>query len=274
MPKQEKWLDEVTSAAEEVLKKLGDIQYTEAVYEEALCHELRIRGVPYERQRNFELIYKGYKVGSARCDFIINPYWATKGRDEHVLEIKAQKKITESHIRQAQVYMISLNIMSGAVLNFVPGTEVGVELLEKSDVKPVSLKVSKPKRRKTSASEKILKQVVKEVCDYFGSEFIYRESTNLGTYISAMGIELELRGISYKYSDYPIMYKCQPVDVFSVPFLFEDGSVMVVECYKKGELIEERMGFYQHFMRKFKIGKIFLCFIPLKADDELKTMSL
>jgi GxxExxY protein len=71
------------------------------VYEEALCHELRIRGIPYERQRNLDLIYKGYSVGTRRADFIINPFWATKKSDEHVMEIKAVKTINKDHMRQA-----------------------------------------------------------------------------------------------------------------------------------------------------------------------------
>lgn len=75
------WLAEVKSAAEEVLKVLG-AGYKEAPYEEALAHELRIRKIPYERQRNFEILYKGYRVGSGRADLIINPLWANRGGKE------------------------------------------------------------------------------------------------------------------------------------------------------------------------------------------------
>ena len=49
MPKYDKWLQDVIDAAEEVIKNLGDIDYNEAVYEEALCHELRIRSIPSEK---------------------------------------------------------------------------------------------------------------------------------------------------------------------------------------------------------------------------------
>ena len=77
MAKYDKWLQDVDDAAREVIGNLGDVKYDECVYEEALCHELRIRGIPYERQRTFELMYRGYTIGNGRVDFIINPFWAT-----------------------------------------------------------------------------------------------------------------------------------------------------------------------------------------------------
>jgi GxxExxY protein len=271
MPKQEKWLEEVTTAAEEVLNNLGDIQYTEAVYEEALCHELRIRRIPYERQRSFELMYKGYKVGTAICDFILNPFWAAKEKNEYVLELKAVKKIDKSHIRQAQVYMISLNIKNGAVLSFHSELGVLVESLEKSNVKPVDLKVFKPKKKKvTRADEKKLmnqiKKAVKEVYNYFGTEFIYREKTNQETYKKAIGVELRLKGIETKNAEYPILYKCQQVKTFSIPFIFADNSAMAFTFYKKPEEIEDYKEYYKYYAKQFGIKKLYLALIPQKED--------
>ena len=86
------WLKEVNKAAEEVLSTIG-VGYLEKVYEEALAHELRLRKIPYERQRNFEILYKGYRVGEGRTDLIINPLWSGNGGKELVLELKANKKI-------------------------------------------------------------------------------------------------------------------------------------------------------------------------------------
>ena len=68
------WLKEVKKASEVVLDILGE-GYLEGVYEEALAHELRLRRIPYERQRNFEILYKGYKVGEGIADLILNPLW-------------------------------------------------------------------------------------------------------------------------------------------------------------------------------------------------------
>ena len=50
------WLKEVKKSADAVLDVLGQ-GYLEGVYEEALAHESRLREIPYERQRNFEMLY-------------------------------------------------------------------------------------------------------------------------------------------------------------------------------------------------------------------------
>jgi len=48
----------IRESAEEVMKALGPY-WKEEIYEEALMHEFRLRGIPYDRQRNIEIIYKG-----------------------------------------------------------------------------------------------------------------------------------------------------------------------------------------------------------------------
>ena len=81
------WLNQLKSAADEVFSVLGS-GYRESVYEEALAHELRLRGIAYERQRNFEILYKGYKVSEGRVDLILNPLWAGTSKAEAVVELE------------------------------------------------------------------------------------------------------------------------------------------------------------------------------------------
>lgn len=268
MAKYEKWLQDVVDAAHEVLINLGNIHYDEAVYEEALCHELRIRSIPYERQRNFEIMYKGYTVGSGRVDFIINPFWATKRHDEHVMEIKAVKKITKSHIRQALVYMISLDMKTGAVMSLHNEAGVLVESLIIPKVKLPELKVSKPKSRRVKTMA-IMRKAVHEVYKYFGSEFMYRETTGLETYKEAVGVELRLNGVNYNSGVYPILYKYQEVDEFTIPFVFADNSAMALELYRKPEEIDENKDYYKYYAIRFGIKKIYLGLIPEKEDEKL-----
>lgn len=45
----------VIGAAIEVHKEMGP-GYLEAVYEAALCHELKLRNIPFEKQLTFNLI--------------------------------------------------------------------------------------------------------------------------------------------------------------------------------------------------------------------------
>lgn len=53
---------EIIGAAMEVHRTLGP-GLLESAYEECLCRELTLRGIPFERQRDMPLEYKGVKFG-------------------------------------------------------------------------------------------------------------------------------------------------------------------------------------------------------------------
>jgi GxxExxY protein len=61
---------DVIGAAIEVHRNLGP-GFLESVYEEALCIELSLRGIPFERQVNHGIDYKGHRVGDGRLDLVI-----------------------------------------------------------------------------------------------------------------------------------------------------------------------------------------------------------
>ena len=52
-------------AAIEVHRHLGP-GYLERIYEEAVCHELTLRGIPFERQRPIQVSTKGASIGEQR----------------------------------------------------------------------------------------------------------------------------------------------------------------------------------------------------------------
>jgi GxxExxY protein len=58
-------------AAMEVHRVLGP-GFLEAVYEAALAHELALRGIPFERQKELPVYYKGQLVGHYVADFVID----------------------------------------------------------------------------------------------------------------------------------------------------------------------------------------------------------
>ena len=68
MNKNDKWLykdltEKIIGAALEVHRILGP-GFLEYVYEEALCHELKLRGIHFERQKPLDIIYKEYNKKS------------------------------------------------------------------------------------------------------------------------------------------------------------------------------------------------------------------
>ena len=60
----------VIGAAIEVHRELGP-GYLEAVYEEALCLELKERGIAYRRQAPIEVSYKGTPIGQGFIDILV-----------------------------------------------------------------------------------------------------------------------------------------------------------------------------------------------------------
>src|SRR5690349_4325337 len=78
----------VIGAAIEVHREFGP-GLTEAMYEEALCHELDLRGISYERQVPVSVIYKGKAIGNGRIDLVVEK--------RLIVELKACDGFTAIH---------------------------------------------------------------------------------------------------------------------------------------------------------------------------------
>jgi GxxExxY protein len=114
----------VIGAEIEVHRVLGP-GYLEGVYEEALCVELRSRGVAFERQVPITLTYKGHPVGEARMDLVV---------DERLLvELKAVEGIAPVHVAQLLSYLTATGLTLGLVVNFnVPLLRDGIRRVVQS----------------------------------------------------------------------------------------------------------------------------------------------
>lgn len=55
----------------------------ESAYENAMCVELSVRGIPFERQKAFPLQYRGERVGDYFADLVVD--------GKIILELKAVK---------------------------------------------------------------------------------------------------------------------------------------------------------------------------------------
>lgn len=66
--------------------------------------------IPYEIERNREIFYKGFKVGTHRLDFIV--------KGTLVVELKATTSITKSHIGQTYAYLRATGLKDGLIINF------------------------------------------------------------------------------------------------------------------------------------------------------------
>ena len=108
----------VIDCAVEVHRTLGP-GFLEAIYERALCIELGLRGLPFERQVGVDIEYKGRRVGESQLDLMI--------ARRLVVELKAVEALAPIHGVQVRSYLRATNCQLGLLINFnVPVLLTGV----------------------------------------------------------------------------------------------------------------------------------------------------
>jgi len=110
----------IIAAAIEVHRTLGP-GLLESIYEEALCHELSLRGIPFERQKQQDVVYKGHVIKGQRIDLVVS--------GEVVVEIKSVQALQDAFVAQVLSYLRSTGLKRGLLLNF--GAETLVKGLKR-----------------------------------------------------------------------------------------------------------------------------------------------
>ena len=104
-----KEVHDIVGCAFEVLNELG-CGLLEKPYENALCIEFRLRGIPFRQQPRFDVIYKGIKVGDYIPDLI--------AYDNIVIDTKSISGITDIERGQVLNYLKITGCKVGLILNF------------------------------------------------------------------------------------------------------------------------------------------------------------
>jgi GxxExxY protein len=102
--------EQVIGAAIEVHRVLGP-GLLEVAYEEALCHELGLRGIPFERQILLPIQYKDVRLSAdLRIDILVG--------QQLILELKSVELIAPIHKAQLLTYLRLSNCRLGLLINF------------------------------------------------------------------------------------------------------------------------------------------------------------
>lgn len=99
----------IIGAAIEVHRILGP-GLLESVYEEALCHELHLRGLQCERQTEVDVVYKGHVIKGQKLDLLVER--------TVVLELKAVTRLPDIATAQTLSYLKASGLTLALLINF------------------------------------------------------------------------------------------------------------------------------------------------------------
>ncbi len=84
--------------------------FQEVVYQRALAIEFGLNGLGYNREKEMQIFYKDYDIGTRRVDFLVE--------DKILVELKALIKLEDVHLAQAKNYLEAFKIDTGLLINF------------------------------------------------------------------------------------------------------------------------------------------------------------
>ena len=102
--------EKIIGAAIEVHRILGP-GLLESVYEDALCHELHLRGMQFIRQQNVPIPYKGIRLGTdLRLDLLVE--------NKVIVDLKAKEILSKIDKPNLLTYLRLSEKRLGLIINF------------------------------------------------------------------------------------------------------------------------------------------------------------
>ena len=100
--------EQIIGAAIEVHRILGP-GLLESIYEEALCLELKLRHMIYERQKEVDVFYKGHVIKGQKLDLLV--------ASQVIIELKAIGNLPDV-VAQTLSYLKATHLKRALLINF------------------------------------------------------------------------------------------------------------------------------------------------------------
>ena len=115
--------EQVIKAATEVHQIIGP-GMLESLYQECLSHELMLRGIPFERQKELTIEYKGARFdGGYHLDFVV--------ADKLIVELESGNNLKPAQATRLLTYLLLTGLKEGLLINFnVPILKDGITRVE------------------------------------------------------------------------------------------------------------------------------------------------
>jgi len=84
--------------------------FQEVIYQRALAIEMYDAGLPFEREKDMLINYKGHNIGTRRVDFFVD--------NKIMVELKAVIELEDVHLAQAKNYLEAYNMDVGLLISF------------------------------------------------------------------------------------------------------------------------------------------------------------
>jgi len=101
--------EKIIAAAIEVHKILG-AGLLESIYEEAICFEMNLMGLAFQRQVAIDVLYKGHIIHGQRLDLLVE--------NEVVVEVKSLRSLPDIATAKLLSYLKATGLKRGLLLNF------------------------------------------------------------------------------------------------------------------------------------------------------------
>jgi GxxExxY protein len=99
----------IIKCAIEVHRQLGS-GFQEVIYQRALAIEFGLQNIPFDREFEMPIFYKGEQIGTRRVDFFVE--------GKVMVELKAVIQLEDVHLAQAINYLEAYGMEVGLLINF------------------------------------------------------------------------------------------------------------------------------------------------------------